>query len=220
MKAFVITIVGNEKSEEAADRCIRSGRIQGLEIQKFKAITPKDNPKDIFKSRGLPEDMFEEMYSRKLNCMSAFLSHFSIWEDCAVNDDTYVIFEHDAVLTAPIPTVPFQYCMTISKPSYGKWKTPRLMGANPLTQKEYFGGAHGYMLKPQGAWALIETAISGYARPTDVFLNKEYFPWLQEYYPWICEAKDNFTTIQNETGCYAKHNFDIQNKHKYTIENV
>ena len=44
--------------------------------------------------------------------------------------------------------------------------------------------------------------------PTDTFLNLDNFPWLQEYYPWIVEAKDNFTTIQNENGCQAKHNYN------------
>ena len=44
--------------------------------------------------------------------------------------------------------------------------------------------------------------------PTDVYLNTQFFPWLQEYYPWIAEAKDHFTTIQKEKGCLAKHNYN------------
>ena len=44
------------------------------------------------------------------------------------------------------------------------------------------------------------------ARPTDVFLNRNTFPFLEEYFPWPVEAKDSFTTIQSERGCTAKHN--------------
>ena len=54
------------------------------------------------------------------------------------------------------------------------------------------------------------------ARPTDVFLNIESFPWLEEYYPWPVKADDSFTTIQNEFGCYAKHNYG----ETYGIEKV
>ena len=50
--------------------------------------------------------------------------------------------------------------------------------------------------------------------PTDVFLATTFFPWLEEYYPWPVIAKDDFTTIQNEGGCFAKHNY---NKGSYDI---
>jgi hypothetical protein len=46
------------------------------------------------------------------------------------------------------------------------------------------------------------------ARPTDVFLNADTFPFLQELYPWPVIAKDTFTTIQKSEGCQAKHNFN------------
>jgi len=61
-------------------------------------------------------------------------------------------------------------------------------------------------VKPDGAKLLIEQAKKA-ARPTDVFLNTQAFPWLQEYYPWPAEARDSFTTIQNKNGCYAKHSY-------------
>ena len=63
------------------------------------------------------------------------------------------------------------------------------------------------MLNPIGAKLLMKEA-QRFARPTDVFLNINSFPWLQEYYPWIAEARDSFTTIQKEKGCLAKHNYN------------
>jgi len=39
---------------------------------------------------------------------------------------------------------------------------------------------------------------------------------LQEYWPWPVEAHDSFTTIQNENGCLAKHNYG----ETYGIEEV
>ena len=86
-------------------------------------------------------------------------------------------------------------------------QTTNLYNFGPLIHKRYFGGAHAYMVAPEGAKLLIEKAKTD-AGPTDVFLNIHNFPWLQEYYPWIAEAKDSFTTIQKEKGCLAKHNYN------------
>lgn len=72
--------------------------------------------------------------------------------------------------------------------------------------KRYFPGAHAYRITPAGARALVEQARR-HARPTDVFLHTDTFPFLQEFYPWPVEARDSFTTIQSEAGCLAKHSY-------------
>ena len=71
------------------------------------------------------------------------------------------------------------------------------------------------MIKPRGAKEIIKGA-QRVARPTDVFLNVQNFPWLQEYYPWPVEARDSFTTIQNIKGCLAKHSYG----ETYRVEEV
>ena len=206
MKAFVITIKDNEQSMQVAERCIKSAAKHGLEVEHHWATTPKDNPHLILHKKGIQPAFFHEKYSRPENCMAAFLSHHSLWEKSVKIKDTVVIFEHDAIVTGPIPTESFDGCMTFSKPSYGKFNTPIKLGVDGLVQKKYFGGAHGYAVSPEGARALVDKAIA-HAMPTDVYLNTQYFPWLQEYYPWICLAADHFTTIQKTNGCMAKHNF-------------
>jgi len=216
-EAFVITIEGNEKSEKAARRCIKSGELYGFNIEKFKAVTPRDKPYDMFAAHNLPPTYFEETYSRKLNCMAAFLSHFSLWERCITTGIKTFVFEHDAILTGEPPMLFNGKLATFSKPSYGEYVTPSAIGVGPLTQKPYFGGAHGYVFNREGAWAMVEQAQAT-ARPTDIFLNRMYFPWIREIYPWTCEARDNFTTIQNEMGCVSKHNF--KPNVGYTIEDV
>jgi GR25 family glycosyltransferase involved in LPS biosynthesis len=206
MKAHVITITDNPNSVKVAQRCVASGKKFGLDIMLFDAITPRDEPLEMLEESGIPPNAFDERYSRNLNCISAFLSHYSIWKRCAEGNENYAIFEHDAVLTAPIPTQSFRYAMNIGAPSYGKWNTPKTLGINPLTTKKYFPGAHAYMVTPAGAKLLVENAPM-YAKPTDVYLNLDTFPWLQEYYPFVAEAQDSFTTIQVEEGCRAKHNW-------------
>lgn len=217
MQAYVITIMDNESSKKSAARCIRTAKTHGIEVENFKAITPRDKPDLLLKERNINPIGFEETYSRLPNCQAAFLSHYTLWEKCAFHNEPFLIFEHDAVVVSELPkNISFMHCMTIGKPSYGKFNTPQMFGVNPLTQKSYFGGAHAYMLNPSGAWALMETAQQS-AKPTDVFLNLNNFPWLQELYPWVAEAKDSYTTIQNTTGCYAKHQY---NEETYRVENA
>jgi len=207
MKAFVITIMDNQKSVEAATRCMKSAEKYGLRVEYHPAYTPKDKPWEILHKKGISPHGFVERYSRLENCMSCFLSHHSLWEMAVENNEKIIVFEHDAIVTGEVPVnMPFEGCMTFSKPSYGKFNTPIKLGVDGLVQKQYFGGAHGYIINPKGAKAFISKAKTS-ASPADVFINLNNFPWLQEYYPWVCMAVDGFTTIQKEDGCIAKHNF-------------
>lgn len=216
MRNYVITIMDNEKSVEAAERCIKSGVRHSCFIEKWNATTPKDDPVQIAKKEGILTKNFEEVYSRFENCLSAFLSHYSLWKKCVQRNEVFTIFEHDAVLYDMIPNKTFMGVMNIGEPSYGKFIQPRHLGVGPLTTKRYFPGAHAYQITPKGAESLILTARDGRAAPTDVFLHLDTFPWLQEHYPFVAKADDSFTTIQVEKGCLAKHNYD----EKYEIVHV
>ena len=159
MKSYVITIIDNKKSIEAADRCINSGVKQGLLIQNFRAITPNDPIRDILKKQGISDQGFKEKFSRLDNCIAAFLSHYALWTQCAAGKEEFQIFEHDAVVVGEIPEfINYQYCVSLGKPSYGKYNDPIRIGVNPLTSKRYFPGAHAYWLKPAGARLLVAQA--------------------------------------------------------------
>ena len=125
------------------------------------------------------------------------------------------IFEHDAVIMENIPSIEHNGCISFGKPSYGKLNNPPSLGKNRLTSKPYFPGAHAYRVKPNAAKIMVETGITRGA-PTDIFLNLQTFPWLEEYYPWPVEVKENFSTIQRQYGCLAKHMYN----ENYIIEEV
>ena len=205
MKSYVITITDNPKSVMCAERCIKS--MPDYDVQMFDAITPKNDPLAMLKQKGIPQYGFEERFSNLQNCVAAFLSHHTLWEMCADSNEEFQIFEHDAVCVGDIPKfIQYTGCISLGKPSYGKFNTPKVLGVNQLTSKKYFPGAHAYRLKPSAARAFIGCAKE-MARPTDVFLNIDTFGWLQEYYPWPVIANDSFTTIQKTDGCLAKHNY-------------
>lgn len=207
MKNYVITIEDLEQSVQTANRCIKSAKKFGLDVQKWNAITPRNtNIYSKLRDESIDAIGFEEIYSRTDNCIAAFLSHFSLWKECAIGTETFTIFEHDAVVVNYIPEVVFDKVISLGKPSYGRYNTPQLLGVNPLVSKRYFPGAHAYRITPAGAQALV-TQAKIKAKPTDIFLNIDTFPFLQEIYPWPVEAVDSFTTIQNERGCLAKHSW-------------
>lgn len=206
MKASVITILNNEKSVQAASRCIRSASKYGLNVDYFKAFTPEDSPIKIASDEGIPCERFDEVYSRFDKCLSAFLSHYWTWKACVEDQQPRIVFEHDAVVVSDIPSIINGDIVNLGKPSYGKFKTPTVLGIGPLVSKRYFPGAHAYYITPRGAKQLIDKAKTK-AAPTDIFINLDNFSDLKEYYPWCAEAKDNFSTIQNTRGCVAKHNY-------------
>tara|TARA_R100001460_G_scaffold82982_1_gene123898 strand:+ start:2627 stop:3268 length:642 start_codon:yes stop_codon:yes gene_type:complete len=207
MSAYVITIHDNPKSHQVADRCIESGKKLGIEIVKFFGFTPKDDLTAILTNEGINTSGFHSDFSNYSSVVAAFLGHYHLWKMSVTTNEIIFIFEHDAILTGDLPNMSFDKVVNMGKPSYGNYNTPKTLGVQPLVHKPYFGGAHAYMVAPEGAKLLIEKAKTD-AGPTDVFLNVHNFPWLQEYYPWIAEAKDHFTTIQKEKGCLAKHNYN------------
>lgn len=215
-EAYVITIMNNEKSLSVAKRCINSAKKFGIECHHWEAKTPADNILSLYEKEGIDPSRFDSKYSRIENCMSAFYSHYSLWKKCVELNTNIIIFEHDAIMVNDIPKfLNFRGCINLGKPSYGNFKIPRKLGINPLTSKGYFPGAHAYMISPRGAKEMIALAKIK-AEPTDVFLRLENFSWLEEYYPWPAECKDNFTTIQHENGCAAKHGYNSD----YTIEEL
>lgn len=211
MKYFVIAIPNHEGSQRNADRCIESGKRYGVDIQKFDAITPETHDVEaIFKQQGISTSNFSSKYSKWENVLSCFMSHYTLWLSCVNNKtDSYTIFEHDAVINAPLPPKPPMFVGTFGKPSYGKFTTPTHLGWGELTSKSYFPGAHAYAVTPIGAHMLVQGAKEKACTP-DLFLDKRRFSWLQEYYPWCAYADDSFSTVQKVQGCLAKHNFNSE----------
>ena len=178
-----------------------------MSVTRFPAITPRtEGFEDMVENTGLNIDAFATGYSRPENALACFLSHMSLWQYAVENRCNTMILEHDAIFTDTVRNIPFDRCVTIGKPSYGTYNTPETLGTQLLVHKRYFGGAHAYIVRASGAEELLKN-VSDYSRPTDIYLNVMNFPWLEEYYPWPVVVDDSFSTIQNQQGCLAKHNY-------------
>lgn len=211
MKSYVITIVDNELSVEAANRCVESAKLHGIDAEIFKAITPKDNPLEILKKEGMPTNnlLLDDTCSKPGPAICCFLSHYFLWKKSIELNEPILCLEHDAIVVKKLPpSLKHTGVCNLGKPSYGKYIVPKKPGTYKLFSKpnRHFPGTHAVLVSPNGARKLIEQTKVRAGTP-DLFLNKDDFPWLSEYYPWPVECDDSFTTIQNERGCVAKHNY-------------
>ena len=212
MKAFVITIHHNPNSVEAAERCIESGAKYGILVEKWSANAPdRMDIHEWFRERSIPDRWFHEEYSRLENCMAAFSSHYSLWQHCVKLKQPILILEHDAVFVDRLPVVTQGHIINFGKPSYGDWLIPNFVGENKIFSKAYLPGAHAYKVTPAAAQELIMRAAFE-AGPTDVYIHRERFHFINEVYPWPVEVQETFTTIQRTMGCYAKHQYNDKYK--------
>lgn len=206
MKSYVITITDLDRSLEVANRCIASAKNFGLDVEIFKAITPKDNVYKIAQDKGINLSGFDERYSRKENAIACFLSHHSLWSLSVETNEDILILEHDAVFISEFDfNTKFRGILSLGKPSYGRYSTPQ-RGVSPLTSKSYLPGAHAYIVKPNAASSLINMS-KVLSKPTDVFIDRRTFSFIDEFYPWPVEVRDTFTTVQKTSGCVAKHSY-------------
>jgi len=115
MKAFVITIQGNDVSEHAAQVCIESSAAVGNSFtpETFNAITP-DKVENMMRYKnlrwnyswqnvqidltsGLTKSPYVTAEPKKR--MACALSHYSLWESCLQLNEPILVLEHDALFT-------------------------------------------------------------------------------------------------------------------------
>lgn len=198
MKIYINYLPDLDRSVEVATRCRESCEQFGYTPIMWPASTTFPPEMKVHPS------MEEDKFSRRDRALANFYTNYRLWQEV---DSPSLILEHDAVMTAPIPSIEWPAITNVGKPSFGAYETKKKPGLYPLFSKVggYFPGAHGYIVTEEGAAMLLEKAEEG-AMPLDLYLHRERFD-CYEYFPWFIEARDSFTTIQKEEGCRAKHNW-------------
>jgi len=209
MKGHIVTLLNDKRSVAAAERCFRSAKEHGIDLEYFRATTA-DESKAEMERLGLGVASWDHRYSSTEAVLGNFCSQFRIWELASQSEEPTVICEHDALFKAPFPK--YFHCETlvnIGEPSFGHYRGQSESGIYPLFSKRggYLGGAHAYVVSAKGAEMLInEARISG-AMPVDIFISTKRFPGIHELWPWIAVADDQFSTIQKHAGCLAKNSY-------------
>ena len=109
-------------SEKGWNTLVKSSRKVGnnFEIERFDAITPDtmQEPLRDLEEKGIrwnypfegseidfKSGLVKKAYfGDRANRISCFLSHYALWEECANQDEIYLILEHDAVFINPLET--------------------------------------------------------------------------------------------------------------------
>jgi len=228
MKGYVVTILEMPESVKIAERCVESGKQFNIDVEIFPAVF-KDVALNELEKEGLfiPEVEDERKllpsYTRTESNRNAvignFVSQYRIWKKIFNSKEPGIVLEHDAVFVDVVPNLEGRGdIINIGKPSYGGFVKKTVAGVYPMFSKGggYIPGAHGYYVTPTGAEQLTSKAKKYGASPCDLYLNNKMFPDIKEIWPQVVEARDEFTTIQNEKGCGAKHSY-LKDKKSFRI---
>ena len=199
MISYVITMLNNSKSVDASERCIKSANKFGYDPFVFKAITPEDNPIEIFKKENLPLDKFktDSRYSKLEPCMCCFLSHRELWKKSVQSGNGILVLEHDAVFTNKIEVDPRDN--TILDNKYGvigindprgatrkshvyhtlicesRWPVQRVPQIDDVMIPQGLAGNSAYIIKPWAAKKVIQKVKEIGAWPNDALLCYQIF---------------------------------------------
>ena len=222
MKAYVITLTGNDYSEACAARCIQSAADHGLEVSAFEAV-PADMALDTMHAHGLkwtwaknntaPDvcpitGLKQHPYGRLSPKIGCSMSHYLLWNRCAIDDEPLLILEHDAVFLRPLPEVDFNGICMINDPAGAtprwQWWSEQMQQRGPgifLKTRVFDGdrpdglaGNSAYLIKPWAAHQLIDLFHRIGVWPNDATMCVQLLPYLQELYPFVTCVKQEQST--------------------------
>lgn len=223
MKAFVITMLGDDYSEAMAARCIASAALHGIEVEKFEAVT-KANARQVMDARGLqwtwpnveadvcPQTELKRHVYRTADPLARVgcaMSHYLLWEECARAYEPILILEHDAVFLRGLPKLPEVFgAIMLNNPDgatpKGKWWRDQIAAKGPGVHQKTTVFTDG---RPDGLAGNSAYIISDAAArrcqylyhllgvwPNDATMCRQLVNGLMEVYPFVTEAHQTKST--------------------------
>ena len=210
MKAYAIVIQGYDVSERAFATLVRSSQFHknDFHINAYDAVTP-DLVDDILKEKqlkwnypweGVVND-FSSGLTKKAYVtanpnarIACALSHYELWERCAVADEPYLILEHDAEFIYKLDTSVVEEfnnmhgtVLSINSP-LGETRKATLYHTlirqvpsnlvpvptiDDLKVPQGLPGNSAYIIKPAGAQAMIDLVANFGLWPNDALMCKQ-----------------------------------------------
>ena len=223
MKAYVITIEGNDVSENGARTCIESSwKVKNeFSIEKFDATVPQDvayemqtqnltwnypwNGEVLDFSSGLKKTAYQ---GRDPNAsIACALSHYRLWKKSVEEMEDILVLEHDAVFTFQVPydiILQSQYgIIGINDPRGATRKSSSFhsMIQNSLNDICAVPRIDATNI-PQGIAGNSAYIIKPWAADTMIGLVNEYGLWpndaimCYQLFPWLGVTKKYYTKLQ------------------------
>lgn len=222
MKAFVITLLGNEYSERKARRCVETAEsIGGIAVSQVEAVRA-ESAVWLMERRGLKwtwakgntaEDVCpitglkQRPYGRLQPKIGCAMSHYMLWRRCVQESEPFMILEHDAVFERKFETFEFRSICQINDPAgatpKGLWWHARMRERGPGVYDKTrifpddvpdgLAGNSAYVIHPHAASDLVATAHRIGLWPNDALMCRQLFD-LQELYPWVTHVEQEVST--------------------------
>jgi len=188
VQARIITLIGNEHSEQVSKDCVEQAAKFGVNVEVFPGIYGTDR-KSHFAKLGIKS--FQNI-KYKPGAYGAILSHYYLYQYCLEIDEPLLILEHDGFLIEPIESSLLDKFEDVLKldiysPYKSKYNSQieesrniQLTISNNISgihSKTGYGwytwGAYAYILKPAGARKILDNVHRlGYAKPDWILGSK------------------------------------------------
>jgi len=188
VQAKIITLIGNEHSEQVSKDCVEQAAKFGVNVEVFPGIYGRDRKKHLEK---LAIKSFQNI-KYKPGVYGAIISHYYLYQYCLEIDEPLLILEHDGFLIEPIePWLLDQFDDVLKLDIYSPYQEVYNDNIEKSRDKEltvshdikgihkkmgygwYTWGAYAYILKPNGARKILDKVHNlGYSKPDWILASK------------------------------------------------
>ena len=184
--AYIIYLPDNEKSCKYANECAKSCEDVGMSYKMWPAF---DGTGDEIKE---PEHLKGKDWLKWIKCsnptldkteISIFLTHISLWAECAEQDKPIVILEHDAIILQKV-TQHSAMNAIIYLGSHEQVENNFICNPVPIMMQwqglRCLCRAHAYSIDPFIARRLLSSVIvTGINKSVDVYMRSDIFTQIQ-----------------------------------------
>lgn len=184
--AYIMYLPNNAKSVEYKDQCVTSCEDVGMKYKLWPAFDGMGE--EII----TPEHLSDRTWLKWIKCsnptlskseIACFLTHISLWAECAELDKPIVILEHDAIMLQAVTQHPavniIVYLGSHEQVENNFQSTPIPM----MLQWQGFrclGRTHAYSIDPFIARRLLSSVlVNGINKSADVYMRADIFTQIQ-----------------------------------------
>lgn len=209
MKSFIIRLKGHELSERIASESVAKANEFNIDVNLFDGVNGLFYKGHLVKLGIRP---FKKFKKNRPGVYGCFLSHYYLWKNCAIDDEPYLILEHDGYFIKPLPADilnQFQdvlkldcvnpytkdYDKTLEAQKDLKLEIQEVIPTNDQNNGAgwYSPGAYAYIIKPHAARNLVDWVKSNGFLPADQQLASD-----------VCKIETVNTTIVRLHPFYAE----------------
>jgi len=183
-KAYIITVIGNQKSESLSRRCQGTCNLVEQTYEVWPAYDALSS-NDIIAPAALVDDSFMNLLKITDHYMTrgevaCALSHISLWLECAKQDQPIVILEHDAIMLKKFEEMESYNSIVYlggrewANLGWEQMPIPPVSSEGP--NYNFICRAHAYAIDPPMAKNLLAHVLKmGISAPLDIMMRTDLF---------------------------------------------